>query len=56
MRRLQRVNVSHDAIGKALASNDPQLAIAEALNTIERLVDLVDGLLVDSVRVTRRRT
>lgn len=56
VRRLQLARDAHDEITQAMADGNPQEAIAACLNAIEALVNLVDGLLVDSVRVTRRRT
>lgn len=56
VRRLQAARDAHDEITQAMADGDPQAAIAASLVAIERLVDLIDGLLVSSVRVTRRRS
>lgn len=56
VRRIRKADDAHLRISRAIAENDPAAAISATLDTIEALVALLDGLLVDSVRVTRRRT
>lgn len=53
---LRKSAEQHGYVAEALASSDPRSAIVAVIDELQTLTELLDELLGNAVRITRRRT